>query len=527
MLLRRRLWLVVVLAVTAGVAAFLVTQRLPKLYEASATVLVSVGDGSLGTDLSGNLAPDRVVATYAELLKSRQVIEPVFHDLAPGLSYDEALRRVDVTPRPGTQLLGVTARSPDPKQAAQIADELVSVAIQQVQTLQAEQSTAQRDRLTALADAQAANLAARTRDVNDWSAQPPSPSRDDKLLQAQAQLNLAQQSYLAAARQLQADSLAASRASNTLTLVGTAATPTSPAQPRLPLNVGFGIGLGLVLGVLLVVVLEVTAEPLVTERRVQSRPGLPLLASVEPRWSTFPSNPSGLPTPDIDQVFAPVVARVEGLLRDDSATTVLVSTVDAGGEQRSWTGVALAIGLARSRERVALVDAKIEGHGVDEIFGIASGGDLMSVLASGASAKVALASTSVDGLGVLRRGDVPEDAVDLVCSTLMDEVISELCRMASVIVVEGSPLSESGGVGLVSKVGHVVIVADPARVKMRQLELIVQRIERMGAQILGVVLERESTGPPKIVPVSPPKAIQRSALTVGTATDAVEVDRSA
>src|SRR5437870_13483065 len=111
MLLRRWFWLGVLGTLLAGSTSYVFTSQLPKVYEGSAGLLVTPGTlAGVTGDYSVLLAGENLAATYAELAKTRPVVEAAVQAGGLDVAYEQASERLTVTPVRNTQLLQVTAR---------------------------------------------------------------------------------------------------------------------------------------------------------------------------------------------------------------------------------------------------------------------------------------------------------------------------------------------------------------------------------------------------------------------------------
>ena len=129
--------IIVLLAVClAGAAIYL--KVTPSVYESDALLRIKQAQGlgpSIMTDVSdaGNsgVARKERMSTYAEILKSRNVIEPIIPDVEkpdtsgkyPG--YDSFVGRIAMTPLKDTEILKVTVSSTDPENAQKINEEIL------------------------------------------------------------------------------------------------------------------------------------------------------------------------------------------------------------------------------------------------------------------------------------------------------------------------------------------------------------------------------------------------------------------
>ena len=118
----RRRWRVVllVLAATLAAAAVLTFTSTPQ-YASSTRLFVSTSESDSSAAYTGNLFATQRVASYADLVGSRQVAEQVSDDLGGNLDPDVLTDRVTATVVPETVILEITATDADPAMAQAIA----------------------------------------------------------------------------------------------------------------------------------------------------------------------------------------------------------------------------------------------------------------------------------------------------------------------------------------------------------------------------------------------------------------------
>ena len=118
----RRRWKVVLLCVAAslGAAAFLTWQATPQ-YASSARLFVSTSPSDTSDAYTGSLFATQRVASYADLVGSRQLAERVSDDLGGSLDPDELTDAVTAQVVPETVILELDAPDPDPLMARDLA----------------------------------------------------------------------------------------------------------------------------------------------------------------------------------------------------------------------------------------------------------------------------------------------------------------------------------------------------------------------------------------------------------------------
>lgn len=116
-------------ALIAGlVTVFLITDKYTatsKMYmvSASSDSVVNLQDLNLGTSLSSD---------YAELMKSRPVVEDVIEKLNLPYTYKQVLNMISLSVVNDTRIINISATSVDPKEAMEIANQLARTAKQRL-----------------------------------------------------------------------------------------------------------------------------------------------------------------------------------------------------------------------------------------------------------------------------------------------------------------------------------------------------------------------------------------------------------
>jgi len=147
-ILRRNLWMMIAFVASCVLITFIVSARIKPIYESTATIKVDIQAPAdvVGQDSSRSSTyrnPDQILATEIRLIQSDAVLRPVaeeFHLLAaPGqqmnMTTEQAQRSAEapvrlgslkVTRPPNTNLLLINYRSPDPRQAADVANAIAN-----------------------------------------------------------------------------------------------------------------------------------------------------------------------------------------------------------------------------------------------------------------------------------------------------------------------------------------------------------------------------------------------------------------
>jgi capsular polysaccharide biosynthesis protein len=240
---------VVLTALVAAAVALVVSLQLPRVYESATTLLVGAGYHT-----SDSLAVGQeLTATYAELARTRPVLEAVLADEGLDLTVDELRARVDAVPARASSTVSIVARSDDPAEAARIANAVAAELVDAVPA-DARIGAAERDLLANLSSV-TAELAKVRAEIARLEAAPDPSSPDTAastaaLAAARARLStleVTQAALLGQARQPSPE---------TLTIVDPAVAAAAPSRPSLALNVVIGSAAGILFAITLLVLRE-------------------------------------------------------------------------------------------------------------------------------------------------------------------------------------------------------------------------------------------------------------------------------
>lgn len=129
-IVKKNLLWIIASGFTVGLIGFLISVFiLTPIYEASATMIVNTRqDQSASVTNDQLLSAKNLVDTYAIIIQSDRVLEPVIQKLNLNENYEELVQKVTVQDVNNTQVMRVSVQDPDGEKAKAIADEIVGVA---------------------------------------------------------------------------------------------------------------------------------------------------------------------------------------------------------------------------------------------------------------------------------------------------------------------------------------------------------------------------------------------------------------
>jgi len=141
-LIRKWIWLFVLVALLGGGAAYIFSSYQDPVYESTAKVLVFQPSSDQLSDL-GYLSGQQLVITYSELL----LMSPVLNEVSRELNIEVIPEMISVQQFRDTNILSVSVQDLDPYRAAAIADMLIIVLINQNEELQENRFSASEESL--------------------------------------------------------------------------------------------------------------------------------------------------------------------------------------------------------------------------------------------------------------------------------------------------------------------------------------------------------------------------------------------
>lgn len=433
--LARRWPTVVVCLVLAIGAAFAATALSTRVYEARTQLFVATRSGEGTTELNqGQSFSQARVQSYAAIVTTRQVTEPVVKELGLRTTPEELASRITARAPLNTVLIDITVEDTAPKRAARIANAVAERFSAVVERLETPKNT-----------------------VDDQ--RPDSRTDDNSAPASPVSLGITQE----------------------------AVPPTAPVSPRPLFNLAAGVIGGLVLGAGLVVLRETLDTTFKTSEALGEYTALPALGAI-PYDRNAPKQP--LVSTDGRGKRAEAFRKLRTNLQFsqvDDPPRIIVVTSSVPGEGKTNTAVNLALSLAEAGMSTCLVDADLRRPCVAGPFGLVQDAGLTTVLIGQARIEDVTQRTGGQ-LSVLASGPVPPNPTELLASARMKEVLGELANTYDVVIVDTAPLLPvADTLGLASLAQGALLVVRAAKTSRDQVRAAKESLERVGVRVLGTV----------------------------------------
>jgi len=259
----------------------------------------------------------------------------------------------------------------------------------------------------------------------------------------------------------------------------------APARPRVALNMALGALVGLVVGVGLAFFIEYLDTSVKTMDDVEALLGVPVLAII-PQNIQILHRETG-DTPDAE-AYRILRTNIEFNRKSPDAKTI--SIVSGGpGEGKSTTLVNLAFIAAQGGYSTLIVDADLRRPVQHAMFEVGNKTGLTNYLTTEMPLENVILPTNVPNLSLIPSGPLPSDAVGILNSQRMSDLIAELKSRYDIVFFDSPPmLGVSDASVLASEVDQTIIVVQHRRFPRAMLTRVKQAIVGVGGTVLGVVL---------------------------------------
>jgi polysaccharide biosynthesis transport protein len=261
--------------------------------------------------------------------------------------------------------------------------------------------------------------------------------------------------------------------------------PSYPVRPRVGLNLMLGGLVGLVVGLGLAFFIEYLDTSVKTMEDVESLLGLPVLAIIPKNIHLLHRDQGDSPDAEAYRILR---TNIEFNRKSPQANTI--SLVSGGpGEGKSTTIANLAFISAQGGYSTLIVDADLRRPVQHDLFEVDNSVGLTNYLTTEMQLDDVIFSTTVENLSLLPSGILPSDAVGILNSQRMSDMIAELKQRYDIVFFDSPPmLGVSDASVLASEVDQTIIVVQHRRFPRAMLTRVKQAVLGVGGSVLGVVL---------------------------------------
>ncbi len=465
--LRRRWWVIVLVAAISAAGAHVLANQQPKKYSATSALLflnTPLSQELLGKQIIDAQDPTRQAATNQSLVELSSVAKLVGTQL--GIPASRVASEVAFGSDAQSDVLPITVTDERPALAAAIANAYT----EQYIAFRKAADVAQLNTAESLIGSKLAAI-------------PPSQQSGPV-----AQALVADRNEL---------DLLKSGETGDAQVVQTAGIPGSPSSPNPSKDTVLGAILGLLVGAALVAMLERRDRRIKTPDEVEPLYGVPVIGTV-PESSALRGGRVG--TPVEEEAFLMVRAQLRYFDVDRHIRRVMVTSAESG-EGKSLVSLNLARAAARTDPgRALLIEADLRKPNLHNMLGGEAGAGLAELLSHSQDLESGLRELVVtsdemseDGrslrLDILLAGSTPPNPIELLESRRMTQLLEQADTMYDTIIIDTPPIGIiSDAIPLVHQVDGLLVISRMNFSRRDHATRLMKRLTGLNAHMLGVVI---------------------------------------
>ena len=493
-------WLLILAGVVAAVIGYSVSQRLPSVYQATATLMV--GQSILATNLdSRDIQTSELLAvTYADIAQREPILQGTVEALALDINWQQLRKQVKTSLVNGTQLLEVVVEAGSPQEAQMIANEIARQLILVSPTALQNQENVEN---TSFAEQRIDDLRSRIENgqkqiealeiaLTTATTAGEMSTLQDEIDTLEGLMNDWEVNYIQLLSFIENKNPV-----NYLAVIEEAHARQTPVRPLIQLNTLLAGVVGLLLVLAIIFVIEYLDNSIKsTDDLNQVLNMIPLGGVRQMKGKNLPDKlitSQGLLSP-VSEAYRMIRTNLQ-FMSVDRACKIIMVTSTTPAEGKSTTVANLGVVMAHAGLETIIVDADLRGSTQHKIFQLPLQKGLTDFISRPESDIVHyLAPTKMARLRVLTSGALPPNPSELLGSQRMESLLVRLKEIADVVIFDSPPVAAyTDAVVLSSKVDGVVLVIKAGQTRRNVVKLTIPVLQRAGANILGAVLNNVST----------------------------------
>lgn len=486
--LRKWWWLLVASTLIATIFSSLSSLRQPKIYQARTTLMIGTTINNPNPSSNELFLGQQLAAAYADLASREIILNATKNALGMNQMPAYSARAL-----PNTQLIEITVNDSNPERAQTVANELAAqlILLSPISAQPEEQGRQEfvHERLNNL-EAQIKETEAEIEKLQEELANTVSAQqiedKQNQISSLQSKLNTMENNYGLLLSNTQQGAV------NTLTIIEFAELPTSPIGNMKGLTILLAAAVGFVLAACEAYLLEYLDDTLKTPDMVMRLFSAPIIGRIFEQAAG--SNERQLYDPDnsshmLTEPFRALRTAIDFAETDQPLKKILITSPDVGDGKTS-VAVNLALSIAQKDKKVFLLDGDLRKPKIHKLFNLPNDNGLADLAFAQADFNWRNRIKTVRELDVLTAGNLPPDPAELLSSQKMDLFLSELEKVADLIIIDGPPLFVADAMILGSKVDGVLLVVRPAHTRRSLAKAAVEQIKLAGVKVVGIVLNR-------------------------------------
>ena len=482
---RRRWWIILLTALIAATASYLIARSSTPVYQAQAEVLLRGANASITQSTQSNTL---TVATELRVISGFAVRQTVLKTLPNAVPISRAVST-------SLNSFSVSTKSTDPQLAAASANAYVNAYIAQ------RRSDSLHD-IQAVIDQLQAKVTDLQHQIDALGPPATTPAGVTRVLSAadvqRTALQNQQANYRIEMNDLQ---LQVGDVSGGALVLSPAGVPTSPVAPQPARTAAEAGGGGLILGLALAFLMEYLDNTVKTSEALARVSGdLPVLGLIPTVTGWRDRGQARVitraaPSSPVSEAYRSLRTSLRFVGLDRPIRVMHVSS-PASKDGKSTTVANLGVVLAQVGEKVVIVDLDLRRPRMHEFFQLSNQKGFTSVILGDLPLSQALQEVpGVPGLSVLTAGPTPTSPSEMLSSSRSASVVATLRDSGYTVLLDSPPLLPVSDALVVSTMADAsVLVASAGLTKTDEIKRALELLHQVHAPLVGIVLNRAASG---------------------------------
>lgn len=279
-------------------------------------------------------------------------------------------------------------------------------------------------------------------------------------------------------------------------IVTPASVPAVPFAPQPLRNAVLGLVVGLMLGVGLAFLFETLDDRVRSKQQLETATGWPTVGLIPVIAGAKKGQPDLVtrdkPSSPTAEAYRTLRTAIQFLSIERPLSVIQVTSANSG-DGKTATAANLAITMAKTHDRVLLIDADLRRPRIHHEFGLANDVGFTSVLLGESAPEDSLHHVGPEGLIVLPSGPPPPNPSEVLAMRRTRELINRLRSLCDVIIIDSPPvLPVTDPLVISGYVDGVLLVTDAATARARELGRTRELLEQVSAKVIGITVNRVS-----------------------------------
>jgi len=491
-------WLIILGAAIAASITYFYNDRQTPIYQASSTYIIDRAPGSgNGNDYAQTLVEQTLTQSYVRIVNTRPVRIETIDRLGLDMTEGQMRGKISISAVPETQLITIRVQDTIPERAAEIANTVGFVFIEQNEEREssryAEPISNWETRLVEIGD----EIEALEIQRNEMGDEETASSEElAAISRLETSIKEAQIRYTDAFNQLNALRVAQAQDTSNLIVIEEAQVPNRccPISPKTKTNTLLAAAVGALLAVGLIFLLDYLDDTVKSPQEIQEDTNLSTLGTITLIKGENPADrliTAQSPRDPISEAYRVLRTNLNFSSVDGEMNTLLI-TSSSPGEGKSTTAANLAVVIAQTGKRVILVDADLRRPIQHKIFKASNNQGLTTaILDSNTPVTYHLQKTKYPELLIMTSGPIPPNPAELLNSQRMIQVMKEFHQEADVVIFDTPPiLTVADATILAPRTDGTLVVVESSGTRRSALVQAIERLENTNAHIFGTVINK-------------------------------------